>query len=87
VQANLGLIQQMGATSIRDEVHWSSVERQKGQYAIPANSENFVNASLAKGIKPLQRLFEHYLRNLADPLILQSTESPVCITGGTLQVQ
>jgi hypothetical protein len=56
VQANLGLIQQMGATSIRDEVHWSSVEHQKGQYAIPASTETFVNASLAKGIKPLLTL-------------------------------
>jgi hypothetical protein len=56
VQANLSLIQQMGATSIRDEVHWSSVEHQKGQYAMPASAETFVNASVAKGLKPLLTL-------------------------------
>src|SRR5262249_3639316 len=56
IEANLNLIQQMGASSIRDEVFWASVEHQKGQYAIPANAEQFVTASLARGIKPLLTL-------------------------------
>jgi polysaccharide biosynthesis protein PslG len=56
VQANLTLIQQTGATSIRDEVHWSSVEHQLGVYAVPASADTFVNASLAKGLKPLLTL-------------------------------
>lgn len=53
VQANLNLIQQMGATTIRDEVYWKEVEQVKGQYAIPSISETFVNAAVAKGLKPL----------------------------------
>jgi polysaccharide biosynthesis protein PslG len=56
VQANLDLIQQMGATSIRDEIDWAKVERQPGQYAISTSTDNFVNASLAKGQKPLVTL-------------------------------
>jgi hypothetical protein len=56
IEANLNLIQQMGASSIRDEVFWASVEHQKGQYAIPANAEQFVTASLARGLKPLLTL-------------------------------
>jgi polysaccharide biosynthesis protein PslG len=56
VPANLDLIQQMGATSIRDEVDWAKVERQPGQYAISTSTDNFVNASLAKGLKPLVTL-------------------------------
>ncbi|MGA2427013.1 MAG: cellulase family glycosylhydrolase [Candidatus Acidiferrum sp.] len=53
VQANLSLIQQMSVSAIRDEVFWQGVERQKGQYAIPKNSEYFVTTSVAKGLKPL----------------------------------
>jgi polysaccharide biosynthesis protein PslG len=56
VQANLGLIQQMGVSSIRDEVFWQGVEHQKGQYAIPKNSEYFVTSAVAKGLKPLLAL-------------------------------
>jgi hypothetical protein len=56
VQANLSLIRQMGATTIRDEVYWKEVENVKGQYAIPAISETFVNAALAQGLKPLLTL-------------------------------
>jgi hypothetical protein len=53
VQANLSLIQQMGSTSIRDEVDWAKVERQPGQYAVSASVDTFVNAAIAKGQKPL----------------------------------
>jgi len=56
VQANLGLIQQMGVSAIRDEVFWQGVEHQKGQYAIPKNSEYFVISAVAKGLKPLLAL-------------------------------
>jgi polysaccharide biosynthesis protein PslG len=56
ISANLNLIQQMGATSIRDEVQWSTVEHQKGQYVMPTGTETFVNASLARGVRPLLTL-------------------------------
>jgi hypothetical protein len=56
VQANLSLIQQLGVDSIRDEVFWQGVEHERGQYAIPRNSEYFVNAAVAKGLKPLLSL-------------------------------
>ncbi len=56
VPANLALIQQMGATTIRDEVYWKEVEHVKGQYALPSVSDTFVNAALAKGVKPLLTL-------------------------------
>jgi hypothetical protein len=56
VQANLGLIQQLGVNSIRDEVFWQGVEHERGHYAIPRNSEYFVNAAAAAGLKPLLSL-------------------------------
>jgi hypothetical protein len=56
VQANLGLIQKSGADSIRDEVFWQGVEHQRGQYAIPKNSEYYVTTSVALGLKPLLSL-------------------------------
>src|SRR5258707_8203753 len=56
VQANLSLIQQLGVQSVRDEVFWQGVEHERGRYAIPKNSEIFVNAIVAKGLKPLLAL-------------------------------
>jgi hypothetical protein len=56
VQANLNLIQQLGVNSIRDEVFWQGVEPERGHYAIPRNSEYFVNAAAAAGLKPLLSL-------------------------------
>ena len=56
VQANLNLIQQLGVQSVRDEVFWQGVEHEKGHYAIPKNSELFVNAIVARGLKPLLSL-------------------------------
>lgn len=53
LQTNLSLIQQAGMNSIRDEVPWAVVERQRGQYAIPAAWDSIVNASLSKGLQPL----------------------------------
>ncbi len=53
VEANLNLIQEMGATTIRDEVYWKQVEHSKGSYAIPSVDEIWVNAAVAKGLKPL----------------------------------
>ena len=56
VQANLNLIHQSGANSIRDEVFWQGVEHQRGQYAIPKNSEYYVTSSVALGLQPLLSL-------------------------------
>ena len=53
VQANLQLIRHTGANSIRDEVFWQGVEHQRGQYAIPKNSEYYVTTSVAMGLRPL----------------------------------
>jgi hypothetical protein len=56
VQANLHLIQQLGVTAIRDEVFWQGVEHQKGQYAIPKNSEYYVTTAVGLGLRPLLSL-------------------------------
>src|ERR1700749_2272870 len=56
VQANLSLIQQLGVGSIRDEVFWQGVEHERGHYPIPRNSDYFVNAAAAAGLKPLLSL-------------------------------
>jgi polysaccharide biosynthesis protein PslG len=56
VQANLNLIHQAGANSIRDEVFWQGVEPQPGRYAIPKNSEYYVTQAVALGLKPLLSL-------------------------------
>jgi polysaccharide biosynthesis protein PslG len=56
VQTNLNLIRQSGVSSIRDEMFWQGVEHQRGQYAIPKNSEYYVTTSVALGLKPLLSL-------------------------------
>ena len=75
VQANLGMIQQLGVQSIRDEVFWQGVEHEKGHYAIPKNSEYFVNTAAAKGLKPLlsldygNPLYDHGDKPISDEAI------------------
>jgi hypothetical protein len=56
VEANLNLIKEMGATTIRDEVYWKELEHQKGRYAMSTIDENWINAAVAKGLKPLVTL-------------------------------
>src|SRR5438270_198182 len=55
-EVNLALISQAGAMSIRDEVFWQGVEHEKGQYAIPKNSEHYVSVAVSMGLKPLLSL-------------------------------
>jgi len=75
VQANLSLIQQLGAQSVRDEVFWQGVEHEKHHYAIPKNSEIYVNAIVAKGLKPLlsldygNSLYDHGDKPISDEAI------------------
>ena len=53
VASELTTIQETGATSIRDDVHWSRVEASKGHLAIPAGLEDFVNQALKAKLQPL----------------------------------
>jgi polysaccharide biosynthesis protein PslG len=49
----LGLIAQAGATSIRDDVSWDSVEQEKGHLAVPSGIEDEVNQTLQAHLEPL----------------------------------
>jgi hypothetical protein len=51
--ANLNMILQSGATTIRDEVGWSTVERKKGEYAMPEAWDAYVDRAVYAGIDPL----------------------------------
>ncbi|MHB9057054.1 MAG: hypothetical protein ACYC2P_13065, partial [Paludibacteraceae bacterium] len=51
--SNLSLIRQSNILSIRDEVYWSQVERQKGVYVIPEHVTKVFNAAISSGIRPL----------------------------------
>jgi hypothetical protein len=54
--ANLNLILQAGATTIRDEVGWAGVEKEKGRYAVPERSDAFVDRAIYAGLDPLLAL-------------------------------
>jgi hypothetical protein len=49
----LDLIAQAGASSIRDDVSWDSVEQRKGHLAVPSGIEDEVNQSLQSRLEPL----------------------------------
>ena len=51
--ANLSVMSQGGIASFRDEVGWGAIERTKGELAMPAAWDDFVNAGLKAGIEPL----------------------------------
>ena len=53
LDANLSLIRQSGAISIRDEVSWGAVEREKGKYSMPASVDAYISRALESGIQPL----------------------------------
>lgn len=72
---NLSLIRQAGAASIRDDISWGGIERQKGQYAMPAAWDEFVNRAVASGLQPLlvldygNRLYDNGDKPLSDEAI------------------
>lgn len=47
------ILSMAGVTTIRDEIYWGSVEKEKGIYQFPENSEAFMNACATYGINPL----------------------------------
>jgi polysaccharide biosynthesis protein PslG len=49
----LGLIAEAGASSIRDDVSWDSVELDKGRLAVPSGIEDVVNQTLKAHLEPL----------------------------------
>jgi Cellulase (glycosyl hydrolase family 5) len=53
VPGQLSLIAQTGANSIRDDVHWSHVEREKGHLAIPSEVDDLVNQAVKANVQPL----------------------------------
>jgi len=50
---NLSLIREAGATSIRDEAPWRSLEREKGRLAMLPMYEEYVDAAVRAGLEPL----------------------------------
>ncbi|MBN1512912.1 MAG: hypothetical protein JXB13_12935 [Phycisphaerae bacterium] len=46
-------VAEAGAHSIRDEIYWAQVEREKGQLRIPDYVESYVSACRGRGIAPL----------------------------------
>src|ERR1700739_1165217 len=53
VPSQLNLAGQAGVTSIREEVLWADVERQKGSLAIPPSVDSLVNEALHAGFRPV----------------------------------
>jgi hypothetical protein len=53
LERNLESIKQAGIASIRDEVGWGSVEREKGQLAMPERFDAYVRKAAAEGLNVL----------------------------------
>lgn len=51
--ANLELMKQAGVTSLRDEIYWADVEREKGVLRVPEEFDTYVREAAAAGIDPL----------------------------------
>jgi len=51
--ANLGMIRQAGASSIRDELGWRTIELEKGQLKVPAEWVTFVKRAAAERLDPM----------------------------------
>ena len=51
--ANVSLIRQAGVDAIRDDLSWGAIERDKGQYSMPAAYDAFVDRAVAAGLQPL----------------------------------
>ena len=51
LEENLRLIKQAGVESIRDEVPWAAVEREKGVLTVPERVDAYVDAALAEGLE------------------------------------
>ena len=51
--ANLSLIRQAGAASIRDELGWRGIEKEKGVLKVPEEWDTFVRRAASSGIQPM----------------------------------
>ena len=49
----LALIQAADIPSLRDDIHWAEVEREKGVLIMPERYEHYVDESLRRGIQPV----------------------------------
>lgn len=49
----LDMIHDAGVRWLRDDIHWSEVEREKNVLVMPERYERYVNEALARGIQPL----------------------------------
>ncbi len=47
------LLARYGIAHFRDEISWSGVERQPGQYALPAPDLKYIDAAMQRGLEPL----------------------------------
>ena len=53
LKSNLSMMKQGGIASLRDEVGWRAIERTKGQFAMPAAWDEFVDEGIKAGVEPL----------------------------------
>jgi hypothetical protein len=53
LEGNLDVMEQAGVTSLRDEIHWAEVEREKGVLEVPPSRDEYVRRAAARGIEPL----------------------------------
>jgi hypothetical protein len=52
-EKGLALVQAAGIRSLRDDIHWAEVEREKGVLIMPERYERYVDESLRRGIQPV----------------------------------
>ncbi len=52
VPDTLKLIKRMGAAWVRDELYWSTVEREKGKFVFPDYYDTYMQAAANSGIRP-----------------------------------
>lgn len=75
VEGGLEAMTWAGVTSLRDEIHWDEVERERGVLAMPAGKDDFVRAAVAAGIEPVlilcyaNPLYDDYRRPTSDEAI------------------
>ena len=53
VPKSIAMIKNTGANSIRDDIPWAEVEKQKGHYTMSAADDRFVDESIQAGLQPL----------------------------------
>ena len=64
IDNNINIINKLRLNSLRDEINWKGVEKDKGQYSIPKTLSIYFNKAIISGVSPLV-IFD-YGNNLYD---------------------